>query len=69
MYSVLSVLLYMFVSYIFIYIDVYGMSYLLVHTPILLLLGAWFEGRPCGADKLEKPVPGIADCSFDLGDS
>lgn len=32
--------------------------------------GAWFEGRPCGADKLpHKPPAGIAKCSGDLGDS
>ena len=33
--------------------------------------GAWFEGRPCGADKLPSghPPPGTASCSGDLGDS
>jgi len=31
--------------------------------------GAWFEGRPCGADKLPQHPPGAARCSGDLGDN
>lgn len=31
--------------------------------------GAWFEGRPCGADQLPPHPAGIANCSGDLGDS
>ena len=31
--------------------------------------GAWFEGRPCGGDRLPPHPAGIANCSGDLGDS
>ena len=31
--------------------------------------GAWFEGRPCGGDKLPASPPGIQRCSWDLADN